>query len=63
MSSDVVVQTKHLGKAYQLYQNRSDWLKQVMLGWYKSYFKPFWSLRCSDQSLSGPKTSVPVFFS
>lgn len=48
MSSEIVVQTKHLGKAYQLYQNRSDWLKQVMLGWYKTYFKPFWVLRDID---------------
>ena len=28
-SSEVVVQTRHLGKAYQLYAHRSDWLKQV----------------------------------
>jgi len=32
-SSDIVVQAKHLGKAYQLYARRNDWLKQVMLGW------------------------------
>src|SRR5262245_21675980 len=48
MSSDIVVQAKHLGKAYQLYAHRSDWLKQVMLGWYKTYFKPFWVLRDID---------------
>jgi lipopolysaccharide transport system ATP-binding protein len=47
-SSDIVVQTRHLGKAYQLYAHRSDWLKQVMLGWYKTYFKPFWVLRDID---------------
>jgi len=44
-SSDIVVQAKHLGKAYQLYARRNDWLKQVMFGWWKSYFKPFWVLR------------------
>lgn len=47
-SSDIVVQAKHLGKAYQLYARRNDWLKQVMLGWWKSYFKPFWVLRDID---------------
>ena len=44
-SSDIVVQAKHLGKAYQLYARRNDWLKQVMLGWAKTYFKPFTVLR------------------
>src|SRR4029453_3683262 len=43
-SSEVVVRVRHLGKAYQLYARRSDWLKQVMFGWDKSYFKPFWGL-------------------
>ena len=47
-SSDIVVQTRHLGKAYQLYARRNDWLKQVMFGWWKSYFKPFWVLRDID---------------
>ena len=47
-SSEVVVRTRHLGKAYQLYAHRSDWLKQVMLGWYKTYYKPFWVLRDID---------------
>ena len=47
-SSEVVVRARHLGKAYQLYARRSDWLKQVMFGWWKSYFKPFWVLRDID---------------
>src|SRR5260221_12500458 len=47
-SSDIVVQAKHLGKAYQLYARRNDWLKQVAFGWWKSYFKPFWVLRDID---------------
>jgi len=47
-SSDIVVHAKHLGKAYQLYARRNDWLKQVVLGWWKSYFKPFWVLRDID---------------
>ena len=45
-SSDLVVQAKHLGKAYQLYARRNDWLKQVAFGCVsKSYFKPFRVLR------------------
>src|SRR5262245_62367538 len=46
-SSDIVVHAKHLGKAYQLYARRNDWLKQVMFGWARSkpYFKPFSVLR------------------
>src|SRR5260370_16317641 len=47
-SSEVVVRARHLGKAYQLYAHRGDWLKQVMFGWWKSYFKPFWVLRDID---------------
>src|SRR5205807_9377562 len=47
-SSDIVVQAKHLGKAYQLYARRNDWLKQVAFGWWKTYFKPFWVLRDID---------------
>ena len=47
-SSEVVVHARHLGKAYQLYARRGDWLKQVMLGWWKSYYKPFWVLRDID---------------
>jgi lipopolysaccharide transport system ATP-binding protein len=44
-SSEIVVEAKNLGKAFQLYAHRNDWLKQVLLGWWKAYFKPFWVLR------------------
>src|SRR4029077_18843428 len=47
-SSEIVVQARHLGKAYQLYARRNDWLKQAMFGWLKSYVKPFWVLRDID---------------
>src|SRR5262249_60460584 len=43
--SEVVVRARHLGKAYQLYARRGEWLKEVMVGWWKSYYKPFWVLR------------------
>jgi len=46
-SSDLVVEAKHLGKAYQLYARRNDWLKQVAFGWAtsKPFSKPFPVLR------------------
>jgi len=44
-SSEIVISTQNLGKAYQLYARRSDWLKQVMFGWWRPFFKPFWVLR------------------
>ncbi|MBP6768450.1 MAG: ABC transporter ATP-binding protein [Reyranella sp.] len=44
-SSEIVVEAKNLGKAFQLYAHRNDWLKQVLFGWWKAYFKPFWVLR------------------
>src|SRR4029078_1867759 len=47
-SSDIVVHAKSRGRAYQLDARRNDWLKQVMLGWWKSYLKPFWVLRDID---------------
>jgi lipopolysaccharide transport system ATP-binding protein len=50
-SSEIVVEAKHLGKAYQLYAHRNDWLKQVLFGWWKNYFKPFWVLRDIDISV------------
>jgi lipopolysaccharide transport system ATP-binding protein len=50
-SSEIVVEAKHLGKAYQLYAHRNDWLKQVLFGWWKAYFKPFWVLRDIDISV------------
>ena len=50
-SSEIVVEAKHLGKAYQLYAHLNDWLKQVLFGWWKAYFKPFWVLRDIDISV------------
>ena len=47
-SSEIIVEASHLGKAYQLYAHRNDWLKQVLFGWWKMYFKPFWVLRDID---------------
>jgi len=60
-SSEIVVEAKNLGKAFQLYAHRNDWLKQVLFGWWKAYFKPFWVLR--DVSLEvkkGESIGIPA---
>jgi lipopolysaccharide transport system ATP-binding protein len=44
-SDETVVQVRHLAKAYPLYRNRSDWLKQALLGSFRTFYKPFWALR------------------
>ena len=47
MSSDaeVVIRARHLAKAYRLYREPADWLKQTLLGSYKTYYKSFWALK------------------
>ncbi len=47
MSSEpeVVIRARHLAKAYKLYDSPQDWLKQAMLGSYKTYYKAFWALK------------------
>ena len=47
MSSDpeVVIRARNLAKAYRLYREPSDWLKQTVLGSYKTYYKSFWALK------------------
>jgi len=44
-SSDVVIKAKHLAKAYKLYNNQGDWLKQQLLGFSRNYYKSFWALK------------------
>ena len=44
-SADAVIQVRHVAKAYPLYDKRSDWLKQVTLGAFHTFYKPFWALR------------------
>lgn len=41
----VVIRTNHLGKAYQLYDSPRAWLKQVLLGRHRTYYKSFWALK------------------
>jgi lipopolysaccharide transport system ATP-binding protein len=42
---DVVIRVRSLGKAYQLYSNERNWLKQVLFGSFKTYYRSFWALR------------------
>jgi lipopolysaccharide transport system ATP-binding protein len=45
MSSDPVIRVRNLGKAYQLYENRAQWSKQVLLGTFHTYYRSFWALK------------------
>jgi lipopolysaccharide transport system ATP-binding protein len=47
MSSDpeVLIRARHLAKSYQLYDNQNEWMKQVLFGSLKTYYKPFWALK------------------
>jgi len=44
-SSDTVIRACSLGKAYQLYDNRSQWSKQVLFGAFHTYYRSFWALK------------------
>ncbi|HTE80441.1 MAG TPA: ATP-binding cassette domain-containing protein, partial [Reyranella sp.] len=44
-SSDTVIRARNLGKAYQLYDNRSQWSKQVLFGAFHTYYRSFWALK------------------
>jgi len=44
-SSEVVISARHLGKAYQLYRNRNDWMMQALFGWIRKFYRPFCVLR------------------
>jgi lipopolysaccharide transport system ATP-binding protein len=43
--ADVVIRARHLAKAYRLYGSEREWLKQVLVGSYKTYYKSFWALK------------------
>ncbi len=45
MSSEVVIQAKNLGKAYQIYERYDDRLKQVFFGRFRDYFHKYWALQ------------------
>lgn len=45
MSSDWVVRCAGVAKAFQIYKNYNDRLRQVLFGRFKKYYKDFWVLR------------------
>lgn len=57
MSSDLVIDVKHLGKCYQIYEKPHHRLMQMLLGRVsKSFYREFWALR--DISFSVPKGKI-----
>lgn len=42
---EVVISARSLAKAYQLYAGQQQWLKQVLLGSFRTYYKSFWALK------------------
>jgi lipopolysaccharide transport system ATP-binding protein len=47
MSSDVdvVIRARNLGKAYRIYDNQQQWVKQVLFGSFETYYRSFWALK------------------
>ncbi len=45
MKSETVIQVRNLGKAYHIYDNPHDRLKQIFFGWRKNYFRNFLALQ------------------
>ena len=47
MSSEpeVVIRTRHLSKAYRIYTNEQQWMKQVLFGSWRTYYRSFWALK------------------
>ncbi len=45
MRSEIVIQARGLGKAFELYQRPLDRAKQFLLGKHGKYFEEFWAVR------------------
>jgi lipopolysaccharide transport system ATP-binding protein len=43
--ADVIIRARQLAKAYHLYDNRNDRMRQAILGSFKTYYKSFWALK------------------
>jgi lipopolysaccharide transport system ATP-binding protein len=44
MSSDPIIAVEGVGKAFQLYLHRNDQLKQIILGFWRRFYRPHWVL-------------------
>ena len=46
--AEIAITCVGLGKAYQLYQRRTDRLKQVVLGSFHRFYTEYWALQSID---------------
>jgi len=46
--AEAAIVCDHLGKAYQLYERRTDRLKQVVLGSFRTFYTEYWALHDVD---------------
>jgi lipopolysaccharide transport system ATP-binding protein len=56
MSSEAIVETRGLGKAYPIYRRPEDRLKQLLQGNRRRYFEEFWAVRNVDLSVRRGET-------
>jgi lipopolysaccharide transport system ATP-binding protein len=56
MSSDLVIEARGLGKAYEIYKQPGDRVKQLLRGKGKRYYEEFWALRDIDLAVRRHET-------
>lgn len=56
MATEPVISARGLGKAYSLYHQRADRLKQIVWGRRRRYFEEFWALRGLDLDIARGET-------
>jgi len=44
-AGDVVIRARNLGKAYRIYDDQYQWMKQVLFGSFNTYYRSFWALK------------------
>jgi len=60
MSSEAIVETRALGKAYPIYRRSEDRLKQLLWGGRRRYYEEFWAVRNVDLSVRRGETVAIV---
>jgi lipopolysaccharide transport system ATP-binding protein len=56
MSSDLAIECRGLGKAYQLYARRTDQVKQMLFGSFHRFYVEYWVLRDIDLQIRRGET-------
>jgi lipopolysaccharide transport system ATP-binding protein len=56
MSSEVVIRSCGLGKAYQIFARPEDRLKQILFGRWKRFYREFWALSGADLEIRRGET-------